>query len=192
MPVWCTNRSLPWSSGVMNPNPFSSLNHFTVPVAMGSSLGGRVLRNAGGAKATTTDAGTASPDKLPGTMDSVYRAGPADANRVAHLTTDGSPREPARADRRDSAPRPARAGRPRFQGQAAGERRAAANRPPAARAWRAAPGGGAPAGARPPPAAPAGGEPSGPPGTRAPPRPPTRDAPRPAFRPARPPRGGRG
>src|SRR3954465_14834758 len=68
MPVWCTNRSLPWSSGVMNPNPFSSLNHFTVPVAMGSSLGGRVLRNAGGAKATTTDAGTTSPDRLPGTM----------------------------------------------------------------------------------------------------------------------------
>src|SRR3954470_7360567 len=37
MPVWCTNRSLPWSSGVMNPKPFSSLNHFTVPVAIGSS-----------------------------------------------------------------------------------------------------------------------------------------------------------
>src|SRR4051812_48108586 len=156
MPVWCTNRSLPWSSGVMNPNPFSSLNHFTVPVAMGSSLGGRVLRNAGGAKATTTDAGTASPDKLPGTMDSVYRAGPADANRVAHLTTDGSPREPARADRRDSAPRPARAGRPRFQGQAAGERRGAGDKPPGGAAGRAAPGGGGAARAPPPPAAPPG------------------------------------
>src|SRR5215213_6081559 len=35
MPVWCTNRSLPWSSGVMKPKPFSSLNHFTVPVAIG-------------------------------------------------------------------------------------------------------------------------------------------------------------
>jgi hypothetical protein len=29
---------LPWSSGVMNPNPFSSLNHFTVPVAMPSAF----------------------------------------------------------------------------------------------------------------------------------------------------------
>src|SRR3954465_6524887 len=32
---WCTNRSLPWSSGVMKPKPLSSLNHFTVPVAIG-------------------------------------------------------------------------------------------------------------------------------------------------------------
>src|SRR3954466_6326233 len=34
MPVWCTNRSLPPSSGVMNPKPFASLNHFTVPFAI--------------------------------------------------------------------------------------------------------------------------------------------------------------
>src|SRR3954469_23293749 len=34
MPVWWTNRSLPASSGVMNPKPLSSLNHFTVPVAI--------------------------------------------------------------------------------------------------------------------------------------------------------------
>src|SRR5215216_419596 len=34
MPLWCTNRSLPWSSGVMKPKPLSSLNHFTVPVAI--------------------------------------------------------------------------------------------------------------------------------------------------------------
>src|SRR3954447_12012485 len=33
--------------------------------------GGRVLRNAGGAKATTTDAGTASPDGLPARCASV-------------------------------------------------------------------------------------------------------------------------
>src|SRR3954469_21105652 len=33
--------------------------------------GGRVLRIAGGARATTTDAGTASPDGMPGTMRSV-------------------------------------------------------------------------------------------------------------------------
>src|SRR5579864_5996952 len=33
MPVWWTNRSFDPSSGVMKPYPFSSLNHFTVPVA---------------------------------------------------------------------------------------------------------------------------------------------------------------
>src|SRR5581483_11932000 len=32
--LWWTNRSFPPSSGVMNPYPLSSLNHFTVPVAM--------------------------------------------------------------------------------------------------------------------------------------------------------------
>src|SRR5579875_1132425 len=34
MPVKWTNRSRPPSSGVMNPKPLSSLNHFTVPVAI--------------------------------------------------------------------------------------------------------------------------------------------------------------
>src|SRR3954470_23432683 len=34
MAVWWTKRSLLWSSGVMNPKPFSSLNHFTVPVGI--------------------------------------------------------------------------------------------------------------------------------------------------------------
>src|SRR3954464_13890994 len=34
MPEWWTNRSLPWSSGVMKPKPLSSLNHFTVPCGM--------------------------------------------------------------------------------------------------------------------------------------------------------------
>src|SRR4051794_8211680 len=33
MPLWWTNRSLDWSSGVMNPKPFSSLNHLTKPAA---------------------------------------------------------------------------------------------------------------------------------------------------------------
>src|SRR4051812_9214286 len=47
MPVWCTKRSLPASSGVMNPKPFSSLNHFTVPVAMCSLPGDVCGRNAG-------------------------------------------------------------------------------------------------------------------------------------------------
>src|SRR5204862_1523201 len=32
--VWWAKRSLPPSSGVMNPKPFASLNHLTVPVAM--------------------------------------------------------------------------------------------------------------------------------------------------------------
>src|SRR5215212_6964559 len=31
MAEWWTNRSLPPSSGVMNPKPLSLLNHFTVP-----------------------------------------------------------------------------------------------------------------------------------------------------------------
>jgi hypothetical protein len=30
----CANRSSPPSSGVMNPKPFASLNHLTVPVAI--------------------------------------------------------------------------------------------------------------------------------------------------------------
>src|SRR3954463_5974841 len=34
MAWWWTKRSLPGSSGVMKPKPFSSLNHLTVPVAM--------------------------------------------------------------------------------------------------------------------------------------------------------------
>src|SRR4051794_14456303 len=34
MPEKCTNASFPPSSGVMNPKPFSSLNHFTTPVAI--------------------------------------------------------------------------------------------------------------------------------------------------------------
>src|SRR4051812_16217444 len=34
IPVWWTKRSLSPSSGVMNPNPLSSLNHLTVPVGM--------------------------------------------------------------------------------------------------------------------------------------------------------------
>src|SRR5437588_9816360 len=43
MPVWWTNRSLSPSSGVMKPNPLSSLNHFTVPVGMWELLHGYVL-----------------------------------------------------------------------------------------------------------------------------------------------------
>src|SRR6185503_11148579 len=35
--VWCTKRSFPPSSGVMNPYPFASLTHFTVPVAINST-----------------------------------------------------------------------------------------------------------------------------------------------------------
>src|SRR5215212_7853410 len=34
MPEKCAKRSLPPSSGVMNPKPFASLNHLTVPVAI--------------------------------------------------------------------------------------------------------------------------------------------------------------
>src|SRR5688572_14211656 len=34
MLLWWAKRSLPPSSGVMNPKPLESLNHFTVPVAI--------------------------------------------------------------------------------------------------------------------------------------------------------------
>src|SRR3954447_16394762 len=34
MDEWWTNKSVPPSSGVMKPKPFSSENHFTVPYAM--------------------------------------------------------------------------------------------------------------------------------------------------------------
>src|SRR5947208_15462392 len=34
IPVWWTKRSLPPSSGVTKPKPFSSLKHFTVAVAL--------------------------------------------------------------------------------------------------------------------------------------------------------------
>src|SRR5438045_618832 len=34
---WWANRSLDWSSGVMNPKPLSSLNHLTVPVGISTS-----------------------------------------------------------------------------------------------------------------------------------------------------------
>src|SRR5215217_3109584 len=59
----------------MNPKPFSSLNHFTVPVAIFSLPGSVCGRNAGGAKATTTNAGTASPDKGPSGTISTSIAG---------------------------------------------------------------------------------------------------------------------
>src|SRR6266849_2547230 len=38
MAVWWTNTSLPPPSGVMKPNPFESLNHFTLPVAIRASF----------------------------------------------------------------------------------------------------------------------------------------------------------
>src|SRR5579859_5770805 len=38
MPLKWTNRSRPPSSGVMKPKPLSSLNHFTVPVAINFPL----------------------------------------------------------------------------------------------------------------------------------------------------------
>src|SRR5579875_84237 len=39
---WWTNRSRLPSSGVMKPKPFSSLNHLTVPVAIGSFPPGNI------------------------------------------------------------------------------------------------------------------------------------------------------
>src|SRR3954469_14504153 len=54
MPVWCTKRSLPGSSGVMKPKPFSSLNHFTVPVGMCLLPPAQVLNDRGGCNEATT------------------------------------------------------------------------------------------------------------------------------------------
>src|SRR2546423_5574051 len=48
----------------MNSKPLSSLNHFAVPVAIWFLPGGCVRRNAGGAKATTTNAGTGLPGRI--------------------------------------------------------------------------------------------------------------------------------
>src|SRR5678815_112158 len=42
----CANTSLPPPSGVMKPNPFASLNHLTVPVAMSDCLSIKI-RNLG-------------------------------------------------------------------------------------------------------------------------------------------------
>src|SRR5215469_577167 len=42
----CANRSSPPSSGVMNPKPFASLNHLTVPVAIPTSPVTHVLPRA--------------------------------------------------------------------------------------------------------------------------------------------------
>src|SRR5947209_3385573 len=44
MLVWWTNRSRPPSSEAMNPKPFSSLNHFTVPVGMSPPWGSSCYR----------------------------------------------------------------------------------------------------------------------------------------------------
>src|SRR5687768_1991750 len=70
MAEWWTKRSLPWSSGVMKPKPFSSLNHFTVPVAMWCSSGGSVrAAKRGRCWATTADAGTAFAERTLGQDD---------------------------------------------------------------------------------------------------------------------------
>src|SRR3954452_18532152 len=58
MPVWWTKRSLPDSSGVMNPKPFSSENHLTVPVAMFLYLHGVVCCERGGAHTATCGCAT--------------------------------------------------------------------------------------------------------------------------------------
>src|SRR3954463_8918663 len=73
MPVWWTKRSLPPSSGVTKPKPFSSLNHFTVPVAMVflyPSRDVRALANAEGATEQRLRAlGTSLPGSVPGLVD---------------------------------------------------------------------------------------------------------------------------
>src|SRR3954468_17838707 len=53
---WWTNTSLPSSSGVMKPNPFSSLNHFTVPVAIAGTSVVLALRSEGYSHQRSADA----------------------------------------------------------------------------------------------------------------------------------------
>src|SRR5688500_9968940 len=60
MLLWWANRSLPPSSGVMNPKPFSSLNHLTVPLGI-VCPGPSVLGGAAPSHATGTT-GRAGPD----------------------------------------------------------------------------------------------------------------------------------
>src|SRR2546422_6081447 len=48
--LWWANRSLPPSSGVMNPKPLESLNHFTVPVDIFNFL---LYRLSGGTRPET-------------------------------------------------------------------------------------------------------------------------------------------
>src|SRR5581483_1255849 len=53
---WWTNTSLPPWAGVMNPYPFASLNHFTVPVAIQNHSPGEGDRPAGGRVADAANA----------------------------------------------------------------------------------------------------------------------------------------
>src|SRR5947209_8058086 len=50
MPLKWTNRSRPPSSGVMKPKPLSSLNHFTVPVAIPSPSTPACLKRSNGSR----------------------------------------------------------------------------------------------------------------------------------------------
>src|SRR5436189_4862897 len=56
--LWCAKRSLPPSSGVMNPKPFASLNHFTVPLLIFTSS---IVSNRG-----EPDPGNGSPESRKG------------------------------------------------------------------------------------------------------------------------------
>src|SRR5678815_4576287 len=79
----CANRSSPPPSGVMNPNPLASLNHFTVPVGIllvpheetnGCLVGGRGCHAA--RRVALREAGNRSPaDACPEPNASVVRAG---------------------------------------------------------------------------------------------------------------------
>src|SRR3954470_14995195 len=97
MPVWWTNRSLPLSSGVMKPKPLSSLNHFTVPVAISfppacvnCGRGRRLAATTAGAEHCLCRAGcpALTPPTLPGaarrgSLGSVPRMRLEELDRVA-------------------------------------------------------------------------------------------------------------
>src|SRR5437588_12881235 len=103
---WCTNRSRLPSSGVMKPNPLSSLNHLTVPVGMWSFPPSVEVRFRGGCNAATT------PGPAP-TL--VVRTDDLTPRKVARDSDDARPREVAdhnlitlAGDGRSDAPRPPR------------------------------------------------------------------------------------
>jgi hypothetical protein len=55
MLVWCTNRSAPPSAGVMKPKPFSTLNHFTLPLVTASAMDAAMPRTPVRASALAPD-----------------------------------------------------------------------------------------------------------------------------------------
>src|SRR5215216_3420139 len=74
MPEWWTNRSRLPSSGVMKPKPLSSLNHFTVPVAILSRSSDVPGAAFGGGVPTYPTPARLSPGRSPALMAGMTRS----------------------------------------------------------------------------------------------------------------------